>query len=234
MMRNKIAIITAAGKGMGLACARELYTRGYKLGILARSESINEVAKELSAIAVQGSVTSKEDLKRLVDAMMGAHGRIDVVVNNTGHPAKGELLDLSEEDWHKGLDLVLMNVIKLAKLVTPIMQKQRSGAIVNISTFAAFEPSLSFPISSALRAALGGFTKMFADRYAADGIRMNNVLPGFIDSYEINEQIKETIPMHRSGTVQEIAQTVAFLSSQEASYITGQNIKVDGGLTRSV
>ncbi|MEO0552217.1 MAG: SDR family oxidoreductase [Bacteroidota bacterium] len=234
MMRNKIAIITAAGKGMGLACARELYTRGYKLGLLARSESISEVAKELSAIAVQGSVTSKEDLKRLVDAMMGAHGRIDVVVNNTGHPAKGELLDLSEEDWHKGLDLVLMNVIKLAKLVTPIMQKQRSGAIVNISTFAAFEPSLSFPISSALRAALGGFTKMFADRYAADGIRMNNVLPGFIDSYEINEQIKETIPMHRSGTVQEIAQTVAFLSSQEASYITGQNIKVDGGLTRSV
>lgn len=233
-MRYKIAIITAAGKGMGLACARELYTRGYKLGLLARSESINEVAKELSAIAVQGSVTSKEDLKRLVDAMMGAHGRIDVVVNNTGHPAKGELLDLSEEDWHKGLDLVLMNVIKLAKLVTPIMQKQRSGAIVNISTFAAFEPSLSFPISSALRAALGGFTKMFADRYAADGIRMNNVLPGFIDSYEINEQIKETIPMHRSGTVQEIAQTVAFLSSQEASYITGQNIKVDGGLTRSV
>ncbi|MGD1957977.1 MAG: SDR family oxidoreductase [Fulvivirga sp.] len=233
-MRNKIAIITAAGKGMGLACARELYTRGYKLGLLARSESISEVAKELSAIAVQGSVTSKEDLKRLVDAMMGAHGRIDVVVNNTGHPAKGELLDLSEEDWHKGLDLVLMNVIKLAKLVTPIMQKQRSGAIVSISTFAAFEPSLSFPISSALRAALGGFTKMFADRYAADGIRMNNVLPGFIDSYEINEQIKETIPMHRSGTVQEIAQTVAFLSSQEASYITGQNIKVDGGLTRSV
>ncbi len=233
-MPNKAAIITAAGKGMGLACARELYTRGYKLGLLARSESINEVAKELSAIAVQGSVTSKEDLKRLVDAMMGAHGRIDVVVNNTGHPAKGELLDLSEEDWHKGLDLVLMNVIKLAKLVTPIMQKQRSGAIVNISTFAAFEPSLSFPISSALRAALGGFTKMFADRYAADGIRMNNVLPGFIDSYEINEQIKKTIPMHRSGTVQEIAQTVAFLSSQEASYITGQNIKVDGGLTRSV
>ncbi|MEM9299263.1 MAG: SDR family oxidoreductase [Bacteroidota bacterium] len=234
MMPNKAAIITAASKGMGLACARELYTRGYKLGLLARSESINEVAKELSAIAVQGSVTSKEDLKRLVDAMMGAHGRIDVVVNNTGHPAKGELLDLSEEDWHKGLDLVLMNVIKLAKLVTPIMQKQRSGAIVNISTFAAFEPSLSFPISSALRAALGGFTKMFADRYAADGIRMNNVLPGFIDSYEINEQIKETIPMHRSGTVQEIAQTVAFLSLQEASYITGQNIKVDGGLTRSV
>ncbi|MEM6359065.1 MAG: SDR family oxidoreductase [Bacteroidota bacterium] len=234
MMPNKVAIITAASKGMGLVCARELYTRGYKLGLLARSESINEVAKELSAIAVQGSVTSKEDLKRLVDAMMGAHGRIDVVVNNTGHPAKGELLDLSEEDWHKGLDLVLMNVIKLAKLVTPIMQKQRSGAIVNISTFAAFEPSLSFPISSALRAALGGFTKMFADRYAADGIRMNNVLPGFIDSYEINEQIKETIPMHRSGTVQEIAQTVAFLSLQEASYITGQNIKVDGGLTRSV
>ena len=233
-MPNKAAIITAASKGMGLACAREIYTRGYKLGILARSESINEVAKELSAIAVQGSVTSKEDLKRLVDAMMGAHGRIDVVVNNTGHPAKGELLDLSEEDWHKGLDLVLMNVIKLAKLVTPIMQKQRSGAIVNISTFAAFEPSLSFPISSALRAALGGFTKMFADRYAADGIRMNNVLPGFIDSYEINEQIKKTIPMHRSGTAQEIAQTVAFLSSQEASYITGQNIKVDGGLTRSV
>ncbi|MEM1408646.1 MAG: SDR family oxidoreductase [Bacteroidota bacterium] len=234
MMPDKVAIITAASKGMGLACARELYSRGYKLGLLARGERINEVAKELSAIAVQGSVTSKEDLKRLVDATMGGYGRIDVVVNNTGHPAKGELLDLSEEDWHTGLDLVLLNVIKLAKLVTPIMQKQQCGALVNISTFAAFEPSLSFPISSALRASLGGFTKMFADKYAADGIRMNSVLPGFIDSYEINEQVKKTIPMHRSGTVQEIAQTVAFLSSPEASYITGQNIKVDGGLARSV
>ena len=231
---DKVALITAASKGMGLACARELHARGYALGIMARGHEIEEVRDELGAVALQGSVTSKDDLKKLVDASMGEYGRIDLVVNNTGHPSKGDLLNLSEEDWHLGLDLVLLNVVKMAKLVVPIMEKQGSGAFVNISTFAAFEPSLSFPISSSLRAALGSFAKMFADKYASKNIRMNNVLPGYIDSYEIADEIRQLIPMQRSGTVAEVSKTVAFLGSDDASYITGQNIKVDGGITRSV
>lgn len=231
---NKVAIITASSQGMGEACARQLSAEGYKVSLFARSEKVKDLADELGGIATLGNVTSKQDLKQLVDNTMKAYGRIDAVVNNTGHPAKGPLLELTEEDWREGMDLVLLNVAKMAKLVVPIMLKQGGGALVNISTFAAFEPSASFPISSVMRAALGSYTKLLADEYAAQGIRINNVLPGFIESYPVSEENIKQIPMHRAGTVKEIAQTVAFLLSEKAGYITGQNIKVDGGITKSI
>ena len=193
-----------------------------------------QLAEELGGWGMQGSVTSPDDLQALVQGAMDKYGRIDAVINNTGHPPKGELLDISDEDWHAGLDMLLMNVVRMARLVTPIMQKQGGGAFVNISTFAAFEPSLAFPVSSALRAALGSFTKLYADRYAADNIHMNNILPGYIESYAIDEAIRAKIPLGRSGTVEEIADTAVFLLSSRAGYITGQNIRVDGGISRSV
>lgn len=229
-----VAIVTAAGRGMGAACARELAARGYRLGLISPSGAASDLAAELDALGIRGSVTEPEDLDTLIRATLDRWGRIDAVVNNTGHPPKGELLDLADEDWHRGLDLVLLNVVRMARRVTPLMVRQGAGAIVNISTFAAFEPSLAFPISSALRAALGSFTKLFTDRYAGDGLRMNNVLPGFIDSYPEDEATVARIPARRYGKVEEIARTVAFLLSSEAAYINGQNLRVDGGLTRSV
>jgi NAD(P)-dependent dehydrogenase (short-subunit alcohol dehydrogenase family) len=114
------------------------------------------------------------------------------------------------------------------------MQAQGSGAIVNISTFAAFEPDLMFPISGSMRAALGSFAKLYSDRHAAFGIRMNNVLPGYIDSLPEKEERRARIPLGRYGHASEIADTVAFLLSDSAGYITGQNLRVDGGLTRAV
>jgi NAD(P)-dependent dehydrogenase (short-subunit alcohol dehydrogenase family) len=114
------------------------------------------------------------------------------------------------------------------------MLRQGGGATVNVSTFSAFEPSPDFPLSSALRAALAGFTKLYADRYAAGGVRMNNILPGFVESFEIDEETRRTIPMQRRGAVAEVAKTAAFLLSEDAGYVTGQNLRVDGGLTRSV
>ncbi|MFI4987280.1 MAG: SDR family oxidoreductase [Alphaproteobacteria bacterium] len=234
MSEPKVAIVTAAGRGMGAAIAVELKARGWKLALMSPSGAAEALAHALGAVGVTGSVTVPGDLERLVEAVLEAHGRIDAVVNNTGHPASGALLEIADASWHGGLDLVLLNVVRMARLVTPIMERQGSGAFVNISTYAAVEPEAAFPVSSSLRAALGAFTKLYAERYAKAGIRMNNLLPGFIDSYPVDAAKTRAIPMGRYGKVAEVAKTAAFLVSEEASYVTGQSIRVDGGLTRSV
>ncbi|MBE0691330.1 MAG: SDR family oxidoreductase [Anaerolineae bacterium] len=234
MMTTRVALITAAGQGMGAAIARELAANGYAIVLMSPSGSAEKLTETLGGVGVTGSVLEPTDLQRLVDAAMSTYDRIDVVVNNTGHPPKGELLDISDDDWHLGMDMVLMNVVRMSRLVTPILQRQGGGAFCNISTYAAFEPDLAFPVSCALRAALGSFAKLYADRYARDNIRMNNLLPGFIDSYPVSEENLNQIPMGRYGTVEEVAQTVRFLLSDAAGYLTGQNIRMDGGLTRSI
>ena len=231
---ERVAIVTAASKGMGAAIARELARRGYKLALFATSDAVTALAEELGGIAVQGSVTEPADLQRLVDATLERWGRIDAVVNNTGHPPKGDILAIPDGDWHLGLDLVLVNVVRLARLVTPAMERAGKGAIVNISAFGAVQPGAAYPISSVLRAGLSAFTKLYADRYAAVGIRMNSVLPGFIDSYPETPELIAQIPSRRFGTVEEIAATTAFLLSDEAGYITGQNLLVDGGLVKGI
>jgi NAD(P)-dependent dehydrogenase (short-subunit alcohol dehydrogenase family) len=234
MTPQKVAIVTAAGRGMGAAIAQELAASGYNLALMSPSGAAEALAQSLNGLGLTGSVTQPDDLRQLVDQTMTRYGRIDAVVNHTGHPPKGELLAIPDQDWHAGLDLVMLNVVRLARLVTPIMQAQGGGALVNISTYAVFEPEAAFPVSAALRAALASFTKLYADQYAADGIRMNNVLPGFIDSFPETAERRSRIPLGRYGTVVEIAKTVRFLLSADAGYITGQNIRVDGGLTRSV
>ncbi|GBD86045.1 3-oxoacyl-[acyl-carrier-protein] reductase FabG [bacterium BMS3Abin02] len=231
---GKTAVITASGRGMGAAIAHELADAGYRLALMSNGGGAVALAEKLGGIGLTGSVTDEADLSELVDAAMAAYGRIDAVVNNTGHPPTGPILELTDTDWHAGLDLVLLNVARMARLVTPIMLEHGGGSFVNISTFSAFEPSPAFPISSSLRAALAGFTKLYADEYAGRGIRMNNVLPGFIDSYPETAENVARIPAARYGTVEEIAKTVRFLLSDDAGYITGQNIRVDGGITRSV
>lgn len=233
-MVDSVAIVTASGRGMGEAIARRLAADGYRLGLMSPSGSSEKLAEELGGFAVTGSVTETGDLAALVDGTMERYGRIDAVVNHTGHPPKGPLLEIPDEDWHRGLDLVMLNVVRMARLVTPIMVDQGGGAIVNILTFAIFEPSPVFPVSAALRAALASFTKLYSDEFAPVGIRMNNLLPGFIDSLPETDERREAIPMGRYGAVAEIAATAAFLLSEEAGYITGQNLRVDGGLTRSV
>jgi len=230
----KVALITAAGRGIGAGVAHELHQRGYQLGLLSPSESATRLGKELGGIGIQGSVLEPKDLSRFVEEVLARWGRIDAVVNHTGHPPKGDLLEISAEDWQRGHDMVLAPVIKMARLVTPTMLKQGTGAFVNITTFAAYEPSLIFPVSCTYRAAVGAFTRLYADRYAAQGLRMNAVLPGFTDSLNHKPETVASIPMKRVAAVSEIAKSVAFLLSEDASYITGQSLRVDGGITRGL
>ena len=234
MTPEKVAIVTAGGSGMGAECARRLAADGYKVAILSSSGKGEALAQELDGIGITGSNQSNDDLKRLVDATVAKWGRIDVLVNSAGHGPRAPIVEITDEQWHTGMDVYLLNVIRPVRLVAPIMQQQKSGAIVNISTAWAFEPSAMFPTSAVFRAGLAAYTKIFADTYAADGIRINNVLPGWIDSLPATEERRDAVPMKRYGTSAEVAATVAFLASDGAAYITGQNIKVDGGLTRSV
>ncbi|AZY48340.1 SDR family oxidoreductase [Bordetella avium] len=234
MNQQKIAIITAGGSGMGAAAARKLAAEGFQVAILSSSGKGAALAEELGGLGVTGSNLSAEDIARLVQATMQRWGRIDAVVNSAGHGPKGKLLEISDADWALGMDYYLLNVVRITRLVAPIMQAQRSGSIVNISTYATFEPEAAFPTSGVFRAGLAAFAKLFADEYAAANVRMNNVLPGFIDSLPEKDDRLARIPMGRYGRADEVADLIAFLASDKSSYITGQNIRIDGGITRSV
>ena len=230
---TKVAMITAGGSGMGADAARRLHSDGFEVAILSSSGKGEALAKELGGVGVTGSNLEATDLQRLVDAAMEKWGRIDVLVNSAGHGPKGDILEISDEDWHKGMEYYLMNVIRPARLVAPIMAKQGGGSIINISTFAVFEPDPLFPTSGVFRAGLASFTKLFADKMAAENVRMNNVLPGFIDSLPETEDRKARIPMGRYGRAEEVSSMISYLAG-EGTYVTGQHFRIDGGLTASV
>jgi len=233
-MADRVAIVTAGGSGMGAACARRLAADGYRVAVLSSSGKGEALAEELGGIGITGSNQSDDDLKRLVDAALHKWGRVDALVNSAGHGPRAPLLEITDEQWHAGFDVYFMNVARAVRLVAPVMAGQRSGAIVNISTAWVSEPSAMFPTSAVARAGLAAYTKLFADEYAPQNVRMNNVLPGWIDSRPSTEERRDSVPMQRYGTSDEIAATVAFLVSDGAAYITGQNLRVDGGLMRSV
>ncbi len=231
---KKVAIVTAGGSGMGAGAARRLAADGFEIAILSSSGKGERLANDLGGMGVTGSNQSDEDLQRLVDQTMERWGRVDVLVNSAGHGPRAPILELTDDDWHKGMDVYFLNVVRPTRIVAPIMRQQQSGTIINISTFAAFEPDPVFPTSGVFRAGLAAYTKLFSDSFAADNVRMNNVLPGFIDSLPEKQEFRDRIPMQRYGKTEEISEVIAFLASDGAGYITGQNIRVDGGITRSV
>ena len=164
----------------------------------------------MDGIGFTGSNLEPDDLQAFVDATMARFGRIDAVVNCTGRGLKGPAMEISDSDWHLGMDYYFLNVVRIARLVLPIMKAQGGGPIVNISTLAAFEPDPDFPTSAVFRASLATYTKMFSTKYAAEGIRMNNVLPGFIDSLPEKEDRVSRIPAGRYAKVRELSETVSF------------------------
>lgn len=234
MNEHKVVLVMAGGSGMGAAAARRLAADGFKVGILSSSGKGEALAQTLGGIGITGSNQSTDDIARLVQAASDQWGRVDVLVNSAGHGPRAPILEITDEDWHRGMEVYLLNVVRATRLVTPLMQKQGGGAIINISSAWTFEPSDLFPTSAVFRAGLASFTKIFTQTYAGDNIRMNNVLPGWIDSLPGTDERRDSVPLKRYGTREEVAATIAFLASEGAAYITGQNLRVDGGVTRSV
>ena len=231
-MREKTCLVIGGGRGMGAATAREMHKRGYRLSLMSPSESCEQLAKDLKAVALRGKAENKENLKSIVRFTMEKYGRIDSVLVHVGGPPKGDLLEIDDGDWDKANQMIIKPVISIAKLVTPIMLEQGGGSIVNITTFSAFEPSLTFPTSSVYRAGVSSFTKLFSERYGAKNIRMNCLLPGFTDSLNLPDEFAQLSSLKRLARAEEQAKVAAFLLSDDSSYITGQSIRSDGGVTR--
>ena len=232
-MTQKTCLVTGAGRGIGAAIAREMHARGYAVVLMSPSDNCRTLAAELGGVAHPGVVQNPDDLKALVDLAMATHGRIDAVLNHTGHPPKGDLLEIADENWDLAHDMIVKPVLRMARLVTPIMAAQGGGAIVNVTTYAVAEPSLWFPASCVYRAGVASFTKLYADRYGAQNIRMNCLAPGFTDSLDVGKY-GDLTALKRIARVEEQAKAAAFLLTDDSSYMTGQTMIVDGGLTRHV
>lgn len=233
---QKVAIVVGGGSGIGAACVTELASSGYRIAAMSPSGRASALARELGGVGLDGSNRSTDDLQAVVDLALASYGRVDVVVNCSGHAAKGKILELSDQDWQDGLELYLLNVIRMARVVTPHLVEAGGGSIVNISTSSPFEPNPNYPVSATIRAGLASFTKLYTDEYGPHGIRMNNVLPGFTkpDPSTVPAEWTARIPLRRAASTAEVARVVRFLASDEASYITGQNVRVDGGASRAV
>ncbi len=231
---KKVAAFIASGTGMGADAAKHLSSKGYDIAIMSSSGKGEELAKELGGLGYTGSNLIAENIEDFIKNVLFKYNKIDVLVNSAGHGPKGDILEIKDDDWINGMEIYFLNVVRASRIVTPIMQKQKYGSIINISTFAVFEPELNFPTSGVFRSGLAAFTKLYSDKYAKDNIRMNNILPGFIDSLPEKKEFLERIPLQRYGKVSEISAVVEMLASDGGAYITGQNIRVDGGITRSV
>lgn len=231
---NKVAVFIAAGSGMGANAAKYLAKKGFKIAIMSSSGKGEMLAKKLNGLGFTGSNLKNDQIEEFINLVHKKYKRIDVLINSAGHGPKGDILQIRDEEWMLGMETYFLNVVRASRVVTPIMKKQKNGSIINISTFAVFEPEISFPTSAVFRASLASFTKIYSDEYAKYNIRMNNILPGFINSLKPKKEFIDRIPLKRVGKVEEITSVIELLSRKEGSYITGQNIRVDGGITRSV
>jgi NAD(P)-dependent dehydrogenase (short-subunit alcohol dehydrogenase family) len=230
----KVALITAGGSGLGAGAAERLAADGFMVGVLSASGRGQALGERLGGFGVTGSNLDASALQALVDGAVSRWGRVDVLVNSAGHGPKGKILEIPDSDWALGIEMYLMNVIRAVRIAAPVMLAGGGGTILNFSSAAAVDPIAIFPISSVARAGLSAYAKLFADEFAARNLRMNNILPGYIDSLPEVESRRAVVPMGRYGRVEEVNAMVSYLASDLASYLTGQNFLIDGGMARGI
>jgi len=244
LLDNSVAIVTGGGRGIGRAIALELARAGAKVvvnyaGHAEKAEETVRLIQELGgeAFAYKADVSNGEEVEGLVQETLKSFGKIDILVNNAGITRDTLLLRMKETDWDAVLDTNLKGVFLCTKAVAKPMMKQRSGAIINISSVVGITGNAGQGNYSAAKAGIIGFTKSIARELASRGIRVNAVAPGYIATdmtealgSEVKEQVMNQIPLGRIGKPEEVAKAVVFLASKEASYITGQTLNVDGGM----
>jgi NAD(P)-dependent dehydrogenase (short-subunit alcohol dehydrogenase family) len=236
MSLHRSALVVGGSSGIGAAAARALARDGHRVAVLARSEKTDAVAEEIGGLAIRGDYTAAGVIEDAVAQVVATWGRLDVVVLSGGHGPKGSMTELGVDDFAAGFDLYFYNVVRAAHAALPHMRAQGGGAIVSVSSASPTEPSPRFPTSMVARAAMTTWTKLFSTEVAADGVRVNNVLPGYTvaDPAAVPAEWTATIPAGRAASYDEVGRVIAFLASDDAAYITGENLKVDGGFTRSV
>jgi 3-oxoacyl-[acyl-carrier protein] reductase len=242
-LRGRTAIVCGASEGMGLAIAEALAEEGTSVVMFARRpEPLEREASRLGGLAVPGDVTSAEDLERLVQATVDAHGGIDILVNNSGGPPRTAAVGLTPEQVESAAQLLLVSVVRLTGLCLPYLERSEAGRIVNVTSSTVKEPSDNLVLSNAVRPGVIGWAKTLSREVGTHGITVNSIAPGRIDTARIREVFPDgpteadlqTIPLRRLGSPREIGDVVAFLCSPRASYVTGTVIPIDGGLIRSL
>jgi 3-oxoacyl-[acyl-carrier protein] reductase len=258
-LKDKVALVAASSQGLGRAVAEELAAEGASLVLCARdSQMLDQAAAAIAersntrVLAVPADVTVIDDIKRVVDAGIERFGRIDILVTNAGGPPAGRFEQLTREQWEQAIRLTLLSAVELTRQVLPGMKERRWGRILNITSIAVKQPVENLLLSNSLRAGLTGFARTLANEVAADGITVNNVLPGYTRTERLDElaqmmaekqgispsefrgKWEKEIPMGRLGEPREFAAVVAFLASERASYVTGTSIQVDGGWIKSL
>lgn len=241
---EKAALVTGASRGIGRAVAIALAKKGYAVAVnYAGSQKAAEDVKAAieaeggRAIVIQGDVSKAEDVEKVFAAVKAEFGRLDVLVNNAGITRDSLLLRMKEENWDAVINTDLKSGFLAIKAAAPIMMKQRKGAIINIASVVGITGNVGQINYSAAKAGVIGMTKTAAKELAARGIRVNAVAPGFIETSmtdvipeKIREDMIHSVPLGRMGQAEDVANAVCFLASEEASYITGQVLKVDGGM----